>query len=340
MTDDDTLLRLRVDEARTEMLLGGDFRKAEKILLEVLRDRPGARTATFLAGVAALYRKRFERARRLITRTYVKRRWIDDRIPAPLTLEILAEAARALPDWDWPRYQIARERWRAAGLSVADAARHLARVRGSTPTFVQVGANDGESGDPLHDLIVSREIRGLLVEPQAQPFERLCANYAGVEGLRFENAAVTEVDGPIEMLTATGRTTIGSITPDRTILHLHPGELRTVTVEGRTFGSILARHGIERFDILQVDTEGYDYKVLCQVDLRARGVTIVNLEYFCLPVEERFAVCERLAAAGFAWVFGRRDILGVDREIFGETFCVTDLLPGAPMTPGPSAAGG
>lgn len=326
MTIDDDLLRQRVAEARTEMLLGGDFEKAEKILLEALHDRPGARTAIFLAGVAALYRKRFRRARRLIDRTYEKRRWVDDRIPAPLTHEILAEALQAMPDWEWPRYQIARERWRAAGLSVVEAVRHFARVRGTIPRLIQIGANDGASGDPVHELIASGELRGLLVEPQPEPFARLRETYAGVEGLAFENAAVTETEGPVEMLTATGRTTIGSILPDRTILHLHDGELRKVTVEGRPLASILARHAIDRFDVLQIDTEGFDYRVLCQVDLRARGVSIVNLEYFCLPVAERLAVCDRLEAAGFAWIFTRRDILGVDRSLFGDAFCITEIL--------------
>ncbi len=315
----------RIDKARYEMLVRGNFARAEQILLDILKTSPEAPTTTFLTGTAALYQGRYEDARRMISSVYENRRWVNDRIPAPMTIETLRDAARVLPDWDWPRYQLARERWRAIGLTIESAVRHLAQVQGGVPTFVQVGANDGKSGDPLHKVIRRGSLRGLLVEPQPEPFDRLQKNYSGVPGLQFENSAVAEVEGPIEMVTATDRTTIGSTTPDRTILHLHQGEIRKVTVTGRPFPAILARHGIERFDLLQIDTEGFDYQVLRQVDLARRGVQIVNMEYFCLPIAERIAACEQLDAAGFAVFFSRRDLLAVRRETFTEAFCITDL---------------
>jgi len=325
MTDHPLEKELR--EASRELLLTGDYRRAEYLLWEIVRAQPRAPTATYLLGLATLYQKRFGEARRLIDRAYQLCLWVDDRMVAPMAAEILSEAQGALPGWDWARYQSARERWRATGLSLVAAVEHHATMNPGPPlTFIQVGANDGRSGDPLRKLIKRGTLRGLMVEPQPEPFGRLVERHAGVAGLSFENAAITDHDGPIEMVTATDRSTLGTLVPDRNILSRRKARtLSRVTVAGLSFASLLTKHSIERFDLLQIDTEGYDYEVLKQVDLNARGVRIVNLEYYCLPIAERLAACAQLESAGFASFFGERDLLAVRRDEFEEPFCITDL---------------
>jgi hypothetical protein len=70
-------------------------------------------------------------------------------------------------------------------------AHYLARREPRLPFFfVQIGALDGVSFDRLHKHIVDGRWHGVLVEPQAEPFERLVANYEGLQGLTFINAAV------------------------------------------------------------------------------------------------------------------------------------------------------
>ena len=44
-------------------------------------------------------------------------------------------------------------------------------------TFVQVGANDGVCNDLLVSCLATSKPRGVLVEPQAEPFGRLQARY-------------------------------------------------------------------------------------------------------------------------------------------------------------------
>lgn len=326
------------------LLFEGDFRRAEYVLWEIARTSPRAPTSTYLLGLSILYQRRFREARRLIERAYRLRLWLDDRIGVPLTIEVLREAAEALPTWAWPHYQLLRERWRSVGMTLVAAVTHLAETRDKTPVFVQIGANDGRSDDPMNELVRKGKTVGLLVEPQEEPFTRLKENYQGVDGLKFEMAAVANEDGPLTMVTASDRSALGSVTPDRNILRLRKGDaLSEITVQGLTFESLLAKHDINRFDVLQIDTEGFDYQVLRQVDLARRGVCVVNLEYYCLPVEERLAACRQLDAAGFALRFGEMDLLGVRRDEFEDVFCLTDLTapsnditsPTAP-TPDPS----
>src|SRR5665213_3125000 len=60
--------------------------------------------------------------------------------------------------------------------------------------FVQIGAFDGLSQDPLHDLIVRYDWAGILVEPQDRYFQTLRATYANRPRLTLRNVAVGERD--------------------------------------------------------------------------------------------------------------------------------------------------
>ena len=61
--------------------------------------------------------------------------------------------------------------------------------------FVQVGANDGKTNDPLYHYVKKYNLKGILVEPQKDVFEELKKTYEGVPGLIFENAAIYTEDG-------------------------------------------------------------------------------------------------------------------------------------------------
>jgi FkbM family methyltransferase len=190
---------------------------------------------------------------------------------------------------------------------------------------VQVGANDGKSGDPLYNLIQQGRLQGLLVEPQESPFVALRKRYHAIAGLRFEQAAIVDQDGPVTMQTTEDRTTLGTLLPDRNIMRLR-SEWKEVSVPGMTMRTLLDRHGITAFDVLQIDTEGYDYRVLKQVELSKNKVKVVNMEFYCLPVVERLAAMNQLDEAGFAWFFDGMDLLAVRRDLYSDPFLITDLL--------------
>jgi FkbM family methyltransferase len=268
---------------------------------------------------------RYVEARRLIDRTYQLRPWINDRIAVHYPFNALQGAAEKLPDWPWPKYQLSRERWRAVGASLTAAVLHVASTSDSVQTFVQIGANDGKSGDPLHRLIQQGQLQGLLVEPQEAPFVALQKRYEAVAGLAFEQAAVVDKDGPVTMHTTEDRTTLGTLLPERNIMRLRKA-WQEVSVPGMTIRTLLHKHGIAAFDLLQIDTEGYDYHVLKQVDLSENEVKIVNMEFYCLPITERIATMSQLDEEGFAWFFDGMDLLALRRDLFSDIFCITDLL--------------
>ncbi len=61
--------------------------------------------------------------------------------------------------------------------------------------FVELGSNDGEKLDHLHETILNSEWRGLMVEPVPYVFERLRRNYGRLGRVALENAAIADRDG-------------------------------------------------------------------------------------------------------------------------------------------------
>jgi FkbM family methyltransferase len=183
-------------------------------------------------------------------------------------------------------------------------------------TFVEVGANDGEQHDLLRPFVLAGGWRGVVVEPVPYVFERLRSNYASTPAVEFENVAVAPQEGrrPFFHLAEAPPQErerlpewydgIGSFDREEVLSHrahipdiesrLVEAEVRCETVEG-----LCARHGIDRLDLLALDTEGYDWEILRNVDLTALGPRVVVYEHYHLSAEERRAAREHLEGVGY-----------------------------------------
>jgi hypothetical protein len=65
--------------------------------------------------------------------------------------------------------------------------------------FVQIGAHDGHSYDPIGPYVRKFQWRGLLIEPQPAVFAKLKEHYAGQSNLIFENVAIAEQEGSLTL---------------------------------------------------------------------------------------------------------------------------------------------
>jgi FkbM family methyltransferase len=241
--------------------------------------------------------------------------------------------ARALLPWG-ERLHVARAkvRPRVPERPVELVVHELARARPEA-TFVQVGAHDGTQLDPLREAILGSRWRGIMVEPVPYVFERLAARYGANPRIALENVAVADEDGtrPFHFLAeaASGDgvwkwyDALGSFKRDVVLSH---GELvadieeRLVTVDVpcRTFTTICERNGIERVDVVQIDTEGYDREVLELIDLDRFGPSLVIYEHLHLDPSDRSAAEKRLADHGFQLVSDGMDTLGVTASALGH----------------------
>lgn len=186
--------------------------------------------------------------------------------------------------------------------------------------FVQIGAMDGRSFDPIHEFVRKNHWRGLLVEPLPDLFEELKGAYRGYDGLIFENVAIAEAPGNRQMYrVAPGAVRDGSVPDwakgvasffdDRNALggrgvseeafqRIRP-HILTQTVVCDTLGNLLQKHEVTRIDVFQVDVEGYDYEVLKQLGFKDFKPLIIRIEWCNLPDKEKDLSIELLRRHGY-----------------------------------------
>jgi len=184
----------------------------------------------------------------------------------------------------------------------------LSDGRHSDFTFVQIGANDGIMDDPIRKFVLKYGLRGVFVEPQPDVFARLQRNYAGVPNLAFENAAIAAQDGQREMYRfrktsdlpfwADGLASFSKETLIRNFQNVE-GEVETIHVPTLSFRSLLGKHGLEHLDLLQIDTEGFDYEIIKMIDFSATKPTIIHFEHGFLSGPQQYECFRYLNNQGY-----------------------------------------
>ena len=212
--------------------------------------------------------------------------------------------------WGNLRYQRVRRRLAAPKLlrAFADA---YPRAR-----FVEIGSNDGRKHDQLRPFILRREWRGIMVEPVPHIFERLRENYGGIDRLALENVAIADHDGTVEFFypaaPAEGEARrlpewydgIGSLSREAVLSHAPQipdleARLRTAELPCVTFATLLERNGLDRVDLVLVDTEGSDARIVRGLGLAERRPRLLVYEHFHLGPEERAECAAYVRAQGY-----------------------------------------
>lgn len=175
-------------------------------------------------------------------------------------------------------------------------------------TFIQIGANDGLTNDPLRRLILKYGFRGLLVEPQPGPFSRLVKNYSGRPGLAFENAAIAPMDGEATLYrfrpgagVPAWADCLASFSREHLISNFDnvKGEVEEITVPAMTFRTLLEKHRLATVDLLQIDTEGFDYEIIKMIDFQSFKPAIINFEQLLLLGSVRQECYAHLGRQGY-----------------------------------------
>ena len=183
--------------------------------------------------------------------------------------------------------------------------------------FIQVGANDGRYGDPLHRYIVEQHFTGVLIEPQPDVFQELRKTYAAVaDRLVFENVAIAGDRGRVDMFlppasdggVSKHAASVVSMNPNVVArqLGVPTSALRRLTVPCMTLDAVTAKHAIETIDILQIDAEGHDEAVLRTLTLSRTAPTIVQFEHGHLTPAQIDTAIGYLAANGYKVLYGGR----------------------------------
>jgi FkbM family methyltransferase len=196
----------------------------------------------------------------------------------------------------------------------------LKHVASLTPDFffIQIGANDGVSSDPIRKYILNFHWRGILIEPQPDIFRQLVANYEGETQLILENVAIAAEDGIVSLFTVDdparapwvhGTTSLQKSHVTRTFGK--SVRIKELKVPALSVSSLLTKHAVSRIDLLQIDAEGFDYDIIRMFDFNRVKPTIINFEYCNIPGPKRRECWRYLADWGYRLVTGPMDTLAL-----------------------------
>ena len=193
--------------------------------------------------------------------------------------------------------------------------------------FVQIGANDGISHDPIYHLVTGEKVSGIALEPLPDIFKLLVKNYSGYPGVKLVNKAIhstrKEMDLYLVNTKAGGhRKRVRCIESFRKDNHrlsgIHEDDMITVTVKCISFDKLLIEHKITHIDLLQLDTEGYDAEILRMIDFQKIRPGIISFEHGLhdgiMSKEEFQEIESMLMKQGYDIIILKRDAIAHARD--------------------------
>jgi FkbM family methyltransferase len=215
---------------------------------------------------------------------------------------------------------------------IFDIILHERGKKGEKLFTINIGAMDGLMFDELSGYNGMYNFSGLYVEPIPYLFERLKNNLDNGKNI-FENAAISEYNGTIQMLT------IDQSAIDNKLVHecfygmsaVYPpknglaseGDKDVVEQYGKlvdvpciTLDELFRKHNIENFDVFKLDTEGHDGKIFKQLDLNKHRPLLIRMEWVNLSDGEKQECLEKLKNHNYYVEYISQDLLACPREVY------------------------
>lgn len=177
-------------------------------------------------------------------------------------------------------------------------------------TFVEVGAFDGITKDPLHDYIHRYGWSGVLIEPQPAPAARLRELYRDNDRITILEAAVDSgqssrtlfvVDSDTVPVWARGMASFQrmNIVKNSDVVPGIDAMIREIPVACITFDDVIQRLPSGQFDLLQIDAEGADGYLLSLFPFDRLKPAIIHWESKHLPKTEQEQTLDLLSRHGY-----------------------------------------
>lgn len=197
---------------------------------------------------------------------------------------------------------------------------YFSRINPADFFFVQIGANDGKTHDPIYPYITKYNLRGIVVELSPEVFVLLKETYAKFPNVQCVNVAIAKEAGTLPVYMAkesvktkenyslvTGITTLQKDVLRHTLSKRIPkGEnvdeyIQEVPVTAITLDQLLKNYGVSKVDMFQFDCEGYDYEIIKMIDFNHLSPSIVNFESNHISDADREECQKMLEAHGYSW---------------------------------------
>lgn len=194
--------------------------------------------------------------------------------------------------------------------------------RSASPTLLQIGANDGVKDNVSAIALELPSVRLGLVEPNPLCVAKLQSSL----GSKRKDATILQTalaattgkasfyvfDQPVEkgiQLDVFSSFDVRLLENQKSYFGLAANILQ-VEVDCENLHGISQKCGVDRWDVIMSDIEGYDHEVVRQVcDGQTPPPTLMVFEHEWLSPEQRKQCYERLAASGYALIAGAHDTI-------------------------------
>ena len=178
--------------------------------------------------------------------------------------------------------------------------------------FLEIGANDGDRGDPIHYFVKEYNWSGIALEPVPDIFEKLKSTYRGNKNVRPICAALSNQDGRMTFYRVRSIpevpafcSELGSFSREVILSHKHlfpqiEEHIIRQEVDAVRFSTLVESENITRIDVVLIDTEGYDFEVLKQFDFTRFRPSIVIYEHIHLDDAAKTDSKQMLENLGYA----------------------------------------
>ena len=193
-------------------------------------------------------------------------------------------------------------------------------------SFVQVGANDGISCDPIREFVVRYHWKGIAVEPVPAAYSILKRSYARYPSVTPLNCAVSYSADRTLMLSCVAESALTRYPPHASMisaadpLHLRrllpsitPDDILQIAVDCMTVEEILDENDLQGVDLLQMDVEGHEPNILLNLDFSRVNAKYILFEHCHLSAEDYRKIEGRLRDVGYELEMFTSDTLGVRR---------------------------
>jgi FkbM family methyltransferase len=217
-----------------------------------------------------------------------------------------------------------------------DKVLHYYGRKGEKLFMINIGAMDGVLFDGMSGYADMYNSDVLYVEPMKPHFDRLVKHKGGNSGNKFENSAISDYNGTINMKTIPieivdqglvhqafyGMSVIDPTKNgmgsegDREVVEKYAVD---VEVNCITWDTLVKKHDIDYFDVLSVDTEGHDYTIFKQIDLEKFRPILIRLEWCNMTDEEKTNILNKFTSSGYVYeILDNMDIDAVREDVYEE----------------------
>lgn len=187
--------------------------------------------------------------------------------------------------------------------------------------FVDVGANVGEWLGEIAAQKAGDAFHAVAYEPSASAFAKLAQRFGANSHVTLRNCAAGDRAGEAEFFEEHAAGKGSSIVADFVSA---PGTKRTVPIV--RLDDEIAALGWERIDVLKIDAEGYDMRVLAGAQhlLETQRIGAVQFEYnraWQLAGDTLYGAMQLLARCGYdVYVLKRDGLYALDYNLYEEYF--------------------